>query len=38
MHDDIKKSDSLDILYSIEENSWNGQSQIQLKIKDIVVN
>lgn len=38
MYDDIKKSDSLDILYSIEENSWNGESQIQLKIKDIVVN
>ena len=38
MCDDIRKSNSLDILYSIEENSWNGESQIQLKIRDIAVN
>ena len=36
--DDIRKSNSLDVLYSIEENSWNGESQIQLKIKDIIIN
>jgi single-stranded-DNA-specific exonuclease len=31
----IKKGDKIDIAFSIEENEWNGNVNIQLKLKDI---
>lgn len=31
----LKLNDTLDIVYSLEENTWNGHSSIQLKVKDI---
>ncbi|EKD56783.1 MAG: hypothetical protein ACD_58C00093G0006 [uncultured bacterium] len=34
---DLKKSDVCDIVYSIEENEWNGNKSIQLNIIDIKI-
>ncbi len=34
----IKKGDSVDAVFSIEENEWNGNVNIQLKLKDIKKN
>jgi len=34
----IKKGDKVDIVFSIEENEWNGNVNIQLKLKDIKKN
>lgn len=31
----VKRADSLDLAYSLEENIWNGRSEIQLKVKEI---
>ena len=33
----IKSGNPFDILYSIEENKWNGKSSIQLKIEEIQI-
>lgn len=32
----IKESETVDILYSIEKNSWNGNEELQLMIIDII--
>lgn len=31
----VKIDDKIDIVYSVEENYWNGSSSLQLKIKDL---
>ncbi len=31
----IKKGDAIDVVYTIDENTWNGNTKLQLKIKDI---
>ena len=31
----IKKGDAIDVVYVIDENTWNGNTKLQLKIKDI---
>jgi single-stranded-DNA-specific exonuclease len=35
MDKEINKGDKLNIIYNIEENVWNGNTSLQLKIKDI---
>ena len=35
--DQIKKSEGLDIYYSLEENTWNGNIKLELVIKDLIV-
>jgi len=35
---DIKVGDSIDIAYSITENTWNGKTKLELRLKDIQVN
>lgn len=35
IHDEIHEGTVVDMMYSIEENNWNGKSTIQLKVKDI---
>lgn len=37
-YDNIKEGNSFNICYQIEENEWNGQTSIQLKIMDIKIN
>ncbi len=34
---DIHKGDTIDIAYSLDENTWNGNTKLQLKIKDVRV-
>ncbi len=34
---ELESARSVDIVYSLEENIWNGKKSIQLKIKDIVI-
>jgi single-stranded-DNA-specific exonuclease len=34
-YDEIAKSNSFDIVFTIEENQWNGNTSLQLNIKDI---
>lgn len=31
---DIKSGDTIDIVYSLDENEWNGRKKLQLKLKD----
>jgi single-stranded-DNA-specific exonuclease len=31
----VQNTTPLDIAYTIEENEWNGQVSLQLKLKDI---
>ena len=31
----IKKGDEIDVVYAIDENTWNGNTKLQLKLKDI---
>ena len=33
-----KKSDDFDIIYHVEENTWNNITSIQLNVKDIKFN
>lgn len=33
---DLSKNDTVNIVYSIEENVWNGKRELQLKVKDII--
>lgn len=33
----IEKEDKINIVYSIAENSWNGNKKIELKIKDLII-
>ncbi len=35
---DVKSTDSFDILYHVERNTWNGTTNTQLNIKDIKIN
>ncbi len=35
MESGVKIGDSLDAAYSIENNAWNGNEKLQLKIRDI---
>lgn len=34
----LSKGDKIDIAYALEENTWNGQISLQLKIKDMRMN
>jgi len=38
LNDKVKIGNQIDIAYSIDENVWNGNKKLQLKIKDIQVN
>ena len=35
--DQIKKSAGFDIFYSLEENTWNGNTELKLVIKDVML-
>lgn len=37
-YDQIRKSDDFDIIYHVEENTWNNQTNIQLNVKDVKFN
>ena len=37
-YENIKKGDKIDIVFSLQENEWNGNVNIQLKLKDIKKN
>jgi single-stranded-DNA-specific exonuclease len=34
----LKTGDKLDIVYSVEENHWNGNTKTQFRIRDLKVN
>ena len=34
---DMQIGDSIDVAYSLDENTWNGNTKLQLKIKDITL-
>lgn len=34
---DLEKSKSIDLAYSLQENTWNGSSSIELKVKDVKI-
>lgn len=36
--DNVRESDDFDIVYHVEENTWNNQTNIQLNVKDIKFN
>lgn len=38
LHDEITRSASLDVAYSIHENSWNGIKRLQMHIRDVKMN
>jgi len=31
----LKSGDTIDVAYSLDENTWNGETKLQLKVKDI---
>ena len=33
----IKAGDKLDIAYALDENTWNGETKLQLKVKDVIL-
>jgi len=33
----LKSGDMIDVAYSLDENTWNGETKLQLKVKDILV-
>ncbi|HKB88396.1 MAG TPA: single-stranded-DNA-specific exonuclease RecJ [Patescibacteria group bacterium] len=37
MYPDLAPEAIIDIVYSLEDNSWNGYKNLQLKIKDIII-
>jgi single-stranded-DNA-specific exonuclease len=34
---EIHKGDTISVAYAIDENTWNGNTKLQLKIKDVVI-
>lgn len=38
MYQNIRIGESADIVYTLSENTWNGNTKLQLKIKDLKVN
>jgi single-stranded-DNA-specific exonuclease len=34
----IKAGDKIDVAYTVDENTWNGNTKLQLKVRDIVLN
>ena len=32
---DLKIGESIDVVYTVDENTWNGNTKLQLKIKDL---
>lgn len=34
----LKPGDKIDVAYSLDENTWNGETKLQLKMKDILIN
>lgn len=32
---EIKTGDKIDVAYALDENTWNGNAKLQLKVKDI---
>ena len=37
-YSEIEKQNPFDIVYTIEENEWNGNITLQLNVKDILIN
>jgi single-stranded-DNA-specific exonuclease len=38
MYPDLSSKAKIDIVYNLEDNTWNGYKNLQLKIKDIKIN
>lgn len=37
MYGDLKLGDTVDVAYTIDENTWNGNTKLQLKVKDLKI-
>ncbi len=35
--DELKKSDSFSLAFSLDENTWNGKTTLQMKVKGVAV-
>lgn len=35
LYNSLKKDDQIDVVYTIDENTWKGNTKLQLKVKDI---